>query len=168
MLHRRFFWASGCALATIDWSSGDVSLDDESPEEGATIPCPNCGEKLPEMSMASFSFNKPDGACPTCTGLGTVHEPILARVIDEFPTATTLLARPVGNNVVAAYNELNAFFIALQGAHGHVAEAAADETVEGGRATTAYDVAEQMCRASERDGERKATGVESLHGFSPG
>jgi len=63
--------------------SGDVSLDDESPEEGATIPCPSCGEKLPEMSMASFSFNKPDGACPTCTGLGTVHEPILARVIDE-------------------------------------------------------------------------------------
>jgi excinuclease ABC subunit A len=63
--------------------TGEISLDDESPEEGALVPCPNCGEKLPEMSMASFSFNKPDGACPTCTGLGTVHEPILARVIDE-------------------------------------------------------------------------------------
>jgi hypothetical protein len=44
----------------------------------------------------------------------------LARVIDEFPAATTLLARPVGNNVVAAYNELNAFFIASEGLHGHV------------------------------------------------
>lgn len=44
----------------------------------------------------------------------------LARVIDEFPAATTLLARPVGNNVIAAYNELNAFFIASEGLHGHV------------------------------------------------
>lgn len=63
--------------------SSELSWDDESPEEGARIPCPNCGELLPEMSMASFSFNKPDGACPTCTGLGTVHEPILTRVVDE-------------------------------------------------------------------------------------
>jgi excinuclease ABC subunit A len=63
--------------------SSELSLDDESPEEGAMIPCPNCGALLPEMSMASFSFNKPDGACPACTGLGTVHEPILVRVIDE-------------------------------------------------------------------------------------
>jgi len=63
---------------------GDAgSWDDESPQDGETVPCPACGERLPEMSMASFSFNKPDGACPTCTGLGTVHEPILSRVIDE-------------------------------------------------------------------------------------
>ena len=63
--------------------SSELSWDDKSLEEGALIPCPNCGELLPEMSMASFSFNKPDGACPTCTGLGTVHEPILTRIIDE-------------------------------------------------------------------------------------
>lgn len=63
--------------------TGEVSLDDESPEDGEMVPCPSCGAKLPEMSMASFSFNKPDGACPTCTGLGTVHEPIVSRVIDE-------------------------------------------------------------------------------------
>ncbi len=66
--------------------SSELSWDDESPEEGALVPCPACGAFLPEMSMASFSFNKPDGACPTCTGLGTVHEPILSRVIDETRT----------------------------------------------------------------------------------
>ena len=44
----------------------------------------------------------------------------LGRVIDEFPAATTILARPIGNNPVAAYNELNAFFIASEGLHGHV------------------------------------------------
>src|SRR5512143_2906993 len=63
--------------------TGDVSLDDESPEEGAMVPCPSCGEKLPEMSMASFSFNKPDGACPTCTGLGVIQQADLTRIVDE-------------------------------------------------------------------------------------
>ncbi len=63
--------------------SSELSWDDESPEDGEMIPCPSCGQLLPEMGMSSFSFNKPDGACPTCTGLGTVHEPILSRVIDE-------------------------------------------------------------------------------------
>jgi excinuclease ABC subunit A len=33
--------------------------------------------------MAHFSFNKPTGACPTCTGLGTVHQANLALLIDE-------------------------------------------------------------------------------------
>ena len=41
------------------------------PEE--TFPCPHCGAPVPEISMAHFSFNKPEGACPTCTGLGSVH-----------------------------------------------------------------------------------------------
>ena len=33
--------------------------------------------------MANFSFNKPAGACPTCTGLGTVHQADLQRLVDE-------------------------------------------------------------------------------------
>ncbi len=35
------------------------------------------------MNMAMFSFNKPAGACPTCTGLGTIYTPDLARLLDE-------------------------------------------------------------------------------------
>ncbi len=31
----------------------------------------------------TFSFNKPAGACPTCTGLGTVHQANLKRLVDE-------------------------------------------------------------------------------------
>ncbi len=54
---------------------------DESPE--GTLPCPHCGAALPELSMASFSFNKPAGACPTCTGLGEVRQVIVSRLIDE-------------------------------------------------------------------------------------
>ena len=49
----------------------EENLDDETDEspEG-TYPCPHCGAAVPEMGMANFSFNKPAGACPTCTGLG--------------------------------------------------------------------------------------------------
>ncbi|HET9979106.1 MAG TPA: excinuclease ABC subunit UvrA, partial [Ktedonobacterales bacterium] len=32
---------------------------------------------------ASFSFNKPKGACPTCAGLGTVHQANLGRLVNE-------------------------------------------------------------------------------------
>ena len=63
-----------------DWA-GDA--DDESPAPEATFPCPHCGAPVPELGMANFSFNKPDGACPTCTGLGMVHQANIARLIDE-------------------------------------------------------------------------------------
>lgn len=32
--------------------------------------CPNCAHEFPEITMSSFSFNSPAGACPTCQGLG--------------------------------------------------------------------------------------------------
>lgn len=54
---------------------------DESPE--GTYPCPHCGAAVPEMGMANFSFNKPAGACPTCTGLGVLRQPIISRLVDE-------------------------------------------------------------------------------------
>ncbi len=54
---------------------------DESPD--GTFPCPHCGAAVPEMGMANFSFNKPAGACPTCTGLGVMRQVIIPRVIDE-------------------------------------------------------------------------------------
>jgi len=51
-------------------------------EDGETYPCPHCGAPVPEMNMAHFSFNKPEGACPTCTGLGVVHQVNVEAVID--------------------------------------------------------------------------------------
>ncbi len=63
--------------STEDWQ--DES--DESPD--GTFPCPHCGAAVPELGMANFSFNKPAGACPTCTGLGVVRQAIVSRLIDE-------------------------------------------------------------------------------------
>ena len=57
------------------------SAADTPPEE--TLPCPNCGTAVPEINMAHFSFNKPEGACPTCTGLGIVQEVNIQLLIDE-------------------------------------------------------------------------------------
>ena len=32
--------------------------------------CPNCGAAMPELTLSSFSFNSPQGACTGCQGLG--------------------------------------------------------------------------------------------------
>lgn len=34
--------------------------------------CSHCGISLPELEPRLFSFNSPQGACPTCNGLGTL------------------------------------------------------------------------------------------------
>ena len=60
----------------------DILIEEES-GEGRTFACTTCGHRLPELNMANFSFNKPEGACPTCMGLGTIHQPVLENLINE-------------------------------------------------------------------------------------
>lgn len=36
------------------------------------LSCPVCNISLPEIEPRSFSFNSPHGACPTCSGIGTI------------------------------------------------------------------------------------------------
>jgi len=70
---------------------GDEPWDDEQPggvpddvpEAEPTGPCPHCGTPVPEMAMGTFSFNKPAGACPTCTGLGTIFQADVHRLVDD-------------------------------------------------------------------------------------
>ena len=38
------------------------------------LACPDCGVSLPEIEPRTFSFNRPQGACPQCQGLGTRME----------------------------------------------------------------------------------------------
>ena len=70
-----------------EWES-ESSVADDAPAPEETFPCPHCGAPIPEIGMAHFSFNKPDGACPTCTGLGTVHQANLTRLVDEQKSIT--------------------------------------------------------------------------------
>ncbi|HEY9075053.1 MAG TPA: excinuclease ABC subunit UvrA [Anaerolineaceae bacterium] len=69
------------SLSAAEWE-GETGEDD-TPASEETFPCPHCGAPVPELGMANFSFNKPEGACPTCTGLGTIHQANLARLVDE-------------------------------------------------------------------------------------
>jgi excinuclease ABC subunit A len=67
-------------------SGWEDELDRGEPEN--TISCPACAAPLPEMGMAFFSFNKPAGACPACTGLGTVRTANLPCILDEDKSLT--------------------------------------------------------------------------------
>jgi excinuclease ABC subunit A len=60
----------------------DSSVDTEMGTAAGAV-CPHCGAALPEIGMEHFSFNTPEGACPTCTGLGTIHRANLKRLVDE-------------------------------------------------------------------------------------
>src|SRR5512138_2761592 len=45
-----------------EWES-EPATDDAEAEE-SFFPCPHCGAPIPDITMAHFSFNKPEGACP--------------------------------------------------------------------------------------------------------
>ncbi|KKI93177.1 excinuclease ABC subunit A [Bacillus sp. SA1-12] len=47
------------------------------------IDCPHCKQRLEKLTRSHFSFNKPDGACPACDGLGNVAELDFTFVFDE-------------------------------------------------------------------------------------
>jgi excinuclease ABC subunit A len=64
-------------------TSADLLDEDDDGGEGEGVPCPKCGTLLPEIGMANFSFNKPEGACPSCTGLGIIPQISLERVFDQ-------------------------------------------------------------------------------------
>ncbi|PYI51644.1 excinuclease ABC subunit UvrA [Paenibacillus flagellatus] len=36
------------------------------------VDCPHCGHTMKKLERSHFSFNKPEGACETCSGLGSV------------------------------------------------------------------------------------------------
>jgi excinuclease ABC subunit A len=48
--------------------------DDEEIVLSSRHACPRCGFSLAEVSPRLFSFNSPQGACPECSGLGSLRE----------------------------------------------------------------------------------------------
>ncbi len=47
------------------------------------LPCPHCGNPVVELTASHFSFNKPQGACPECRGIGVVNTPDVNLLIDH-------------------------------------------------------------------------------------
>ncbi|MEV7344102.1 excinuclease ABC subunit UvrA [Streptomyces sp. NPDC093544] len=85
----RLLWARigsracpGCGAGIApSYESGDA-WDEEAPE-GESVPCPHCATPVPELVMGNFSFNKPAGACPACTGLGVAFQADVRHLLDE-------------------------------------------------------------------------------------
>ncbi|MCR8656442.1 excinuclease ABC subunit UvrA [Paenibacillus endoradicis] len=46
--------------------------DEDEYTDHQVIHCPHCHVELEKLGMSHFSFNKPEGACETCSGLGHV------------------------------------------------------------------------------------------------
>ena len=72
----------GSGAGIVDWSS-DTDEGGDLDGAGMTFPCPHCGAPVPEITMASFSFNKVEGACPACTGLGFVQQANLEKLVNR-------------------------------------------------------------------------------------
>lgn len=60
----------------------DIAAAEEE-EERQTITCPSCHAVLEKLGMSHFSFNKPEGACECCSGLGHVATIDLDAVFDQ-------------------------------------------------------------------------------------
>ncbi|MEZ6145039.1 MAG: excinuclease ABC subunit UvrA [Planctomycetaceae bacterium] len=60
-------------------------LSPRSPERlySAKYACPDCGLSFEPPSPQLFSFNSPLGMCEACNGLGTRHEFILERIVED-------------------------------------------------------------------------------------
>ncbi len=58
-------FAFGAGLAKVE-HNGEEHLFSEN------YACPDCGVSIEELTPRMFSFNNPYGACPTCTGLGSL------------------------------------------------------------------------------------------------
>jgi excinuclease ABC subunit A len=74
-----------------------IGISDVAAEQAGTVKCAKCGTLLPELTMADFSFNKPNGACPACTGLGVVSRPDLSAILDE--------SKSVSNGAVLSWDK---------------------------------------------------------------
>ncbi|PYI49935.1 excinuclease ABC subunit UvrA [Paenibacillus flagellatus] len=60
----------------------EESEDEVRPDAEEAV-CRACAARLPRLRMAHFSFNKPEGACPSCTGLGVATTVDIAAILDE-------------------------------------------------------------------------------------
>jgi excinuclease ABC subunit A len=71
----------GCGKDVPPPYTDDTEADEDA--EAGQRPCPHCATPVPGLVMGSFSFNKPAGACPACTGLGEVIRPDVRRLVDD-------------------------------------------------------------------------------------
>ena len=78
--------------------------------------CPVCGISLPEIEPRTFSFNSPHGACPTCTGLGSMLEFDPDLVVDTSKSLAGGAIRPWNRDTATIYHAM----VEAVGQHHHI------------------------------------------------
>ncbi len=72
----------------------------------STYGCPHCSYSLPALEPRLFSFNSPQGACPSCDGLGQITDFDPARVV-AFPELS------LGSGAVKGWDRRNGYTYSL-------------------------------------------------------
>ena len=81
--------------------------------------CPDCGVSIEELSPRMFSFNSPFGACPACSGLGTVMRITQDTIIPDPSLSFNQGAlQAMAWNVADKNSMANTFFTALSKKYG--------------------------------------------------
>ena len=81
--------------------------------------CPDCGVSIEELSPRMFSFNSPFGACPACSGLGTVMRITQEAIIPDPSLSLNQGAlQAMAWNVADKNSMANTFFTALSKKYG--------------------------------------------------
>jgi excinuclease ABC subunit A len=77
----------GGVVVVVPMPARDASEHDEAPADlvfSTERACPHHPEEsVPELEPRLFSFNAPQGACPSCNGLGATEDFVLERLVDE-------------------------------------------------------------------------------------
>ncbi|MFT4838930.1 MAG: excinuclease ABC subunit A [Nonlabens sp.] len=110
-----------------------------------TLMCPETGISYPEPEPNNFSFNSPKGACPKCSGLGTLYQVNENKIIPDpsLSIAKGGLAPYPDNKKNWIYKQLELiaqkFDFKLTDALGKVPEAAIEMIMYGGKETLEVD-----------------------------
>ncbi|MEG0048743.1 MAG: excinuclease ABC subunit UvrA [Clostridia bacterium] len=76
--------------------------------------CPDCGISIGELSPRMFSFNSPFGACPVCSGLGTIMRIGIDNILPNPELSLNQGAlQAMAWNVADANSMANTYFTAL-------------------------------------------------------
>ncbi|MBP7352209.1 MAG: excinuclease ABC subunit UvrA [Comamonas sp.] len=68
--------------------------------------CPRCTYSLPELEPRLFSFNSPQGACPSCDGLGVSEAFDVERVV-AFPTLS------LASGAIKGWDRRNGYYFSM-------------------------------------------------------
>ena len=99
--------AEGRALVVeLDVAEGAAATGGKQHLFNARFACPVCSYSIAELEPRLFSFNSPQGACPTCDGIGTMDFFDPARVV-AFPSLS------LAGGAIKGWDRRNAYYFAM-------------------------------------------------------